>query len=121
MKYLIMLFTFCLLSNAYAFDPVVMMKQEMEASARRACNDKQFLSCIGRSSKKCLSAANKAMAHCEKLFPTSNAAMGDGNAFFAHASCMDKNITKNLGVSQDKLNQCDPEAAGDPAGGIPPM
>lgn len=115
-------------SATSAMDMIAQMKQEMKESTIQVCNNQAFLSCIGSSTKKCLSAANKSVSACEKLFPKSNTAMGDGNAFFAHASCMDKNITRNLGVSLEKLNRCDPEGAGDPTGnmappvaGMPPM
>lgn len=106
-------------SPCFSMDMAAMMKQEMQNGAKQTCSDQAFLSCMGTSGKKCLSAANKAIKTCNHLFPTSDVAMGDGNAFMAHSSCMDKTITKNLGVSIDKLNDCDP--GGGPSASAPPM
>lgn len=103
-----------------AMNPAAMMKQEMEASAQRTCNDNSFLSCIGRSSSQCMKAAKTAIKKCESSFPKTQVQMNSSDSIFAHAKCMDDAITQSLGVSLDKLNQCDPAGAGDPAG-MPPM
>ena len=119
-KRLTIFFMTCLVAPAHAMDMIAMMKQEMEASTQRICNDSLFLTCTGSTSGKCLSAARKAISACDHLFPKSEAAMGDMNSHMAHSNCMDSKITKALGISLNKLNACDPEGAGDP-GGMPPV
>ncbi len=107
-------------SVAPAMDMAAMMKQQMQESTNRMCNNQRFLSCIGSSSKKCMAAANRSIAACDSLFPIGEAAMAN-DGFMAHGNCMDKQITKHLGISLDRLDACDPGGAGDPMGGMPPM
>lgn len=107
--------------NVMAQDMAAMMKQQMSDSILGTCNDQAFLSCMGISSKKCISAGKKTMAACDHLFPRGGAVMGDETAFDAHGKCMESHYPKNIGVSVSKLDACDPMGGGDSFAGEPPM
>ena len=91
-------------------DMAAMMKQQMQQSITAACNSKNYMACTGVSVKKCLSAATKTMSTCDHLFPKGDAVMGDESAFNAHGACMESHFPKNMGISANKLDTCDPMA-----------
>jgi len=91
------------------------MKKMMEKQIKAACNDRAFLSCVGISKNKCTSSTTRAISDCDHLFPNKMSAMNDAT-MNAHGECISNNILKNTGVSEDKLDNCEPSSSTPPMG-----
>lgn len=85
------------------------LKKMIQKQAMSTCANQSFLACIGTTKTKCTSAAKKALASCDHLFPTNATSMLD-SSMDAQRACLRKSLVKNIGITEDKLHKCNMNA-----------
>jgi len=85
---------------------IAAMKKMTQKQFMSTCDDAGFLKCIGIDKSKCISSTKKTLSSCDQLFPKNADSMDEGMTAFGE--CFSKNIIKFAGISEEKLDACEP-------------